>query len=141
MPLYLQLMEQIKHAIETGALKTGDQLPTLRQMAEDFVMTPNTVARAYRELQHEGVIELKHGSGAFVSGGVATRTQVIRRARTIVQSGLQRLVSLKLTEPEIRRLFENELGLLREEKVMRDRSNREGRGLDKSYVLGAERSP
>src|SRR6184192_85961 len=66
-PIYLQLMEQIKHAIETGALRAGEQLPGIRPLAEDLVINPNTVAKAYRELEHEGVIELRHGAGAFVS--------------------------------------------------------------------------
>src|SRR6266568_7633697 len=66
-PIYLQLMEQVKHAIETGALHPGDQLPGIRPLAEELVMNPNTVAKAYRELEREGVIDLRHGSGAFVS--------------------------------------------------------------------------
>ena len=74
-PIYLQLMEQIKHAIETGALKAGDQLPTIRKLSEDLVMNPNTVVRAYHELQHEGIIELKHGSGAFISESVAGQSE------------------------------------------------------------------
>ena len=57
-PIYLQLMEQVKHAIETGALQSGDQLPGIRPLAEDLVINANTVAKAYRELEHEGVIEL-----------------------------------------------------------------------------------
>ena len=109
LPMYLQLMEQIRHAIETGGLRAGDQLPTIRKMAEDLVMNPNTVVRAYRELQHEGIIELKHGSGAFVSESVGGRTRVTKKAQTIVQSALGRLADLGLTEDEIRRLFENEL--------------------------------
>src|SRR5260221_6135958 len=66
-PNYLQLMEQVKHAIETGALRPGEQLPGMRPLAEELVINPNTVAKAYRELEHEGVIELRHGAGAFVS--------------------------------------------------------------------------
>ncbi len=66
-PIYLQLMEQVKHAIETGALRPGEQLPGIRPLAEELVMNPNTVAKAYRELEHQGVIELRHGAGAFVS--------------------------------------------------------------------------
>ena len=116
-PLYLQLMEQIRHAVETGALKAGDQLPTIRKMAEDLVMNPNTVVRAYRELQHEGIIELRHGSGVFMSESVGGRTRVTKRAQTIVQSALDRLADLGLTEDEIRRLFENELAQLRAGKV------------------------
>jgi GntR family transcriptional regulator len=114
-PIYLQLMEQIKHAIETGALRAGDQLPTIRKLAEDLVMNPNTVVRAYRELQHEGVIELRHGSGAFISESVAGQTRVTHKAQTIVQSAVERLMALGLTEGEARRLFENELALLRAE--------------------------
>jgi GntR family transcriptional regulator len=114
-PIYFQLMEQIKHAIETGALRAGDQLPTIRKLSEDLVMNPNTVVRAYRELQHEGVIEVRHGSGAFISESVAGKTRVTRKAQTIVQSALERLISLGLTEDEARRLFENELALLRAE--------------------------
>jgi GntR family transcriptional regulator len=112
-PIYLQLMEQIKHAVETGALKAGDQLPTIRKLAQDLVMNPNTVVRAYRELQHEGVIELRHGSGAFISESVAGHAPVTRKAQAIVQAALERLRSLGLTEDEARRLFENELSLLR----------------------------
>ena len=66
-PIYLQLMDQVKHAIETGALRPGEQLPGLRKVAEQLVMNPNTVAKAYRELEHEGVIDLRQGTGAFVT--------------------------------------------------------------------------
>jgi len=117
-PLYLQLMEQVKHAVETGALRSGDQLPAIRKMAEDLVMNPNTVARAYRELEHEGIIELKHGSGAFISESVTWKSKAMRKAQPVVQSAVERLVASGLTEDEIRRLFENELALLRDGKKL-----------------------
>src|SRR5271167_608850 len=79
LPMYLQLIEQVKHAIETGALKAGDQLPTIRKVAEDLVMNPNTVVRAYRELEHEGVVDLRHGSGAFIKESAGDRTRVVRK--------------------------------------------------------------
>jgi GntR family transcriptional regulator len=116
-PLYLQLMDQVKHAVETGALRAGEQLPTIRKLAEDLVMNPNTVARAYRELEHEGVIELRHGSGAYISESVTGRLKVTRKAQNVVQSAIERLASSGLSEDEIRRLVENELALLRAEKV------------------------
>lgn len=112
-PLYLQLMEQIKHAVETGALREGDQLPAIRKVAEDLVMNPNTVVRAYRELEHEGVLELKHGSGAYIKESVGSRARLIRRAQTTVQQAVERLLLLGLTEEELRRLFENELAQAR----------------------------
>jgi len=113
MPLYLQLMEQVKHAIETGALRAGDQLPAMRKIAEELVMNPNTVARAYRELEHGGIIELKHGSGAYVSGSVMGRAKVMRKAQAIAEGAIQRMSELGLSEEEIRRFVENELSALR----------------------------
>jgi GntR family transcriptional regulator len=113
MPLYLQLIDQVKHAIDTGALGSGDRLPTIRAVAEDLVINPNTVVRAYRELQHEGIIDLKHGSGAFVTDSMTGRTKLTRKAQGIVQSALARLTELGLTETEMRRLFENEVSQLR----------------------------
>src|SRR4249919_3242791 len=87
-PIYLQLMEQVKHAIETGALRPGDQLPGIRPLAEELVINPNTVAKAYRDLEHEGVIELRHGAGAFVAGQARARkaTDAIRAGQTIVSA-------------------------------------------------------
>jgi GntR family transcriptional regulator len=108
-PLYIQLMEQVKHAVETGALRDGEQLPTIRKVAEDLVMNPNTVVRAYRELEHEGVVELKHGSGAYIRKPEGGRAGVIRKAQAVVQSAVERLLPLGLTEDELRRVFENEL--------------------------------
>ena len=65
-PLYLQLMQQIRHAVDTGVLRAGDQLPGIRTLAEQIVVSHNTVAKAYSELEHEGILELRHGSGAFI---------------------------------------------------------------------------
>jgi GntR family transcriptional regulator len=114
-PLYLQLMQQVKHAVETGALREGDQLPAIRKVAEDLVMNPNTVVRAYRELEHDGVIELRHGSGAYIKESAGTRAKVIHKAQAAVQSMIERLASLGLTEEELRRVFENELAQSRAE--------------------------
>jgi GntR family transcriptional regulator len=119
-PIYLQLMDQIKHAIETGALRPGDQLPTIRTLGEELVINPNTVIRAYRDLQHEGVIELRHGSGAFISDAVVGRSKVIRKGQAVMQAAIERLVSLGLTEEEMRRLVENALALQRTGKPSGD---------------------
>ena len=118
-PLYLQLIEQVKHAIETGAIRAGEQLPSVRQMAEDLLINPNTVARAYRELEHEEIIELRHGSGAFIRESIIPRARLMHKAQTVVESALDRLASFDLTEDEIRRLVENELALRRTRKQTR----------------------
>jgi GntR family transcriptional regulator len=111
-PIYLQLMEQVKHAVETGALRAGEQLPGIRPLAEELVINPNTVAKAYRELEHEGVIELRHGAGAFVSTTAAKGKKVsdkVRLAQPIVTGAVEKLRAKGLTDEEIRRLFEAEL--------------------------------
>ena len=66
-PLYRQVIEQVKVGISRGRLGPGDQLPTVRQLAVDLSINPNTVIRAYRELEIEGVLESHQGSGTFVS--------------------------------------------------------------------------
>ncbi|PYQ76005.1 MAG: GntR family transcriptional regulator [Acidobacteria bacterium] len=110
-PIYLQLMEQVKHAVETGALRPGEQLPGIRPLAEELVINANTVAKAYRELEHEGVIELRHGAGAFVSANAPAKkvTDSVRAGKTIVASAVERLRARGLSDDEIRRLFEAEL--------------------------------
>jgi len=118
-PIYIQLMEQVKHAIETGALRAGEQLPALRRLAEELVINPNTVVRAYRELEHEGVVEVRHGAGAFVRQRAAGQTLVSRKAQSIMQSAVERLAAAGLAEDAIRRLLENELAQLKEGVIRR----------------------
>ena len=110
-PIYLQLMEQVKHSIETGALRPGEQLPGIRPLAEELVMNPNTVAKAYRELEHEGVIELRHGAGAFVAANAQAKklTDRLRAGQAIVAAVVERLRGRGITDEEIRRLVEAEL--------------------------------
>ena len=121
-PIYLQLMEQVKHAIETGALRPGEQLPGIRPLAEELVINPNTVAKAYRELEHEGVIELRHGAGAFVSGTARGRKLAdrVRAGQAIVADAVDKLRSRGLADDEIRRLFEAKLAGLDETGGQRD---------------------
>jgi GntR family transcriptional regulator len=116
-PVYVQLMEQVKHALDTGALRPGDQLPAIRKLAEDLVVNPNTVVRAYRDLEHEGLVELRQGSGAFVRGSTGRSTRIGKRDQSVMQSAIERLVASGLTEDEIRRLFENELTSLLASKI------------------------
>jgi GntR family transcriptional regulator len=109
-PVYLQLIEQVKHAIDVGALRPGDQLPAIRRVAEELVINPNTVAKAYRDLEHTGLIELRQGAGAFVAdNGATSRVAQVRKAQPVLQAALDRLVASGLTPDEIRRAFEAEL--------------------------------
>ena len=65
-PIYVQIIDQIKHMIVTGELKPDDQLPTVRQLATDLRVNFNTIARAYRMLDEEGLISTQHGRGTFI---------------------------------------------------------------------------
>jgi GntR family transcriptional regulator len=110
-PLYVQLTEQVKHAIEIGALKPGEQLPGIRQLAQTLAINPNTVAKAYRDLEHDQVLELRQGSGAFVASGAtpAVPDGAMRRAQMVVGATVRQLKAAGLGTAEIRRLFEMEL--------------------------------
>jgi GntR family transcriptional regulator len=110
-PLYLQLMQQIRHAAETGALQDGEQLTGIRTLAEELVVSPNTVAKAYSELEHEGILELRQGSGAFLTLKRRTRslTDHVQVARRRLRDLIEQLREHGLLDEEIRRAFEAEL--------------------------------
>lgn len=92
-PIYLQLMRQIKHAVATGTLAPGEKMPTVRDLAGTLLVNPNTVARAYRDLEREGVLETAPGRGSFIRESAGPRLGVReRRAR------LQPFVSQLLAE-------------------------------------------
>jgi GntR family transcriptional regulator len=106
--LYLQLMQQIRHAVESGALRDGDQLPGIRTLAQELVVSPNTIAKAYSELEHEGLLELRQGSGAFISVNRRTRSlsDHLQVATRSVADLVERLREKEFRDEEIRRMFE-----------------------------------
>ncbi len=73
MPAYRQIIDQIRGALASGALATGDQLPTVRQLAVDLAINPNTVVRAYKELELGGLLETHQGTGTFISAQKISR--------------------------------------------------------------------
>jgi DNA-binding transcriptional regulator YhcF (GntR family) len=78
-PVYRQIIDQVMGGIAAGALAAGDQLPTVRQVAVDLSINPNTVMRAYRELEIRGVLETQQGTGTFISQQKVKRDEVERR--------------------------------------------------------------
>ena len=66
-PAYRQIIDQVRGGLASGALATGDQLPTVRQLAVDLAINPNTVVRAYKELELGGLLETQQGTGTFIS--------------------------------------------------------------------------
>jgi GntR family transcriptional regulator len=107
-PLYLQLMQQVRHAVETGVLQDGDQLPGIRTLAEELAVSHNTVAKAYSELEHEGLLDLRHGSGAYVLATRNTKPHIekIRFAQERVLALVESLKDKDFSEEEIRRFLE-----------------------------------
>ena len=81
-------------------------------------MNPNTVVRAYRELEHEGVLELKHGSGAFIKATPGGRARLVHEAQRVMHSTVERLISRGISKEELRRVFENELAQAGAEKPL-----------------------
>jgi len=110
-PLYLQLMQQIRHAAETGVLRDGDQLPSIRALADELVVSPNTIVKAYSELAHEGLLELRHGAGAFVCVKRRTRSLAdqVQASRRRIHALIEQLREEGLLDEEIRRAFEAEM--------------------------------
>src|SRR5205823_14411761 len=83
-PVYRQMIDQVKYYVASDALKPGDQLPSIRELAQSLAINPTTVVRVYTELEHEGVIEMRHGKGAFVTASgprmtAAERDKTLRR--------------------------------------------------------------
>ena len=110
-PVYQQLVEQVKHGVAAGLLTPGVKLPAVRRAAEDLLINPNTVVKAYRELEQAGFIEVHHGSGAFISASAPAlhRTDVVRDAIDIIRAAVDQLRDRGVTVAEMRRLLESEL--------------------------------
>lgn len=79
MPVYAQVVEQIKRAIATGVVRPSDPLPSLRETALKLKINPLTVGKAYKQLESEGLVETRHGLGSFVTDGAVELTRDFRR--------------------------------------------------------------
>src|SRR5579863_4802907 len=77
-PAYRQIIDQVQGGLASGALAAGDQLPTVRQLAVDLAINPNTVLRAYRELEIRGVLDTQQGTGTFISDRKVAQDQTER---------------------------------------------------------------
>jgi len=90
-PLYVQIKEQMRLAVASGAIKPGEQVPTVRDLATQLRINLNTVARAYRELQSEGLLTSRQGSGTFVSPDAQAISQT--ESRQMVRQMLDRVAA------------------------------------------------
>ncbi len=110
-PIYLQIVQQVTHAIEIGALQANEQLPPIRGLAEALITNPNTVAKAYRELEYRGVVELRQGIGAFVQRDSAAtgQAEAVKQAHQLMAATLASMKELGLSNASMRGVFEAEL--------------------------------
>ncbi len=111
-PIYLQLIEQVKRSVALGILQAGEQLPTVKQLALDLTVNPNTVAKAYRDLEREGVIETAPGRGSFVRADGAegsSRAAAGDVARDAIERAVREAKSVGLRRSDVRDLLEQAL--------------------------------
>ncbi len=105
-PIYLQIIEQVKRSVALGVLVPGEQLPTVKQLALDLTVNPNTVARAYRDLERDEVIETSPGRGSFVrQNGTAVssaRAAGSDLGREALAQAVREAKSLGLTRSQVR---------------------------------------
>ncbi len=110
-PLYLQLKEQIKTAVAGGVLKPGDRLPPVRELALKLTVNPNTIVRAYSELERDGLLSSEQGRGTFVRAaepllGVEERKIQVQG---LIDKVLVEAFNLRLTTEELKKLWEERL--------------------------------
>lgn len=103
LPIYQQLTQQIREAIARGELQPGERLPSVRQLAQDLVVNPNTIARAFTELEREGLVVSRQGLGIFVAqpGTELTRAARDRRLGELLDRWLTEAVHLGYAAEEV----------------------------------------
>jgi GntR family transcriptional regulator len=105
-PTYLQIVQQVRQAVRLGVLHPGDQLPTVKEVVGTLAINPNTVLRAYRELDLEGVTEGRRGVGTFVAADVAALpADDVRDLRADLQRWVKRARGAGLDADDIAALF------------------------------------
>lgn len=124
---YLQIVEQIKYALATGALRPGEQLPSIRALAEELRINRNTVAKAYGELEHEGVVKTMQGRGVFCCEGGSELNGEARRR--ILGEALDHVIvqayHLQVSGEEMQALLERRLEAF-DERVSRKTTQEQG---------------
>ena len=96
-PIYVQIVEQVKEMIASGRLSPGDKLPTVRRVAVDLMINPNTVSRAFLELEHAGIIESQRGVGSFVSENIGSdysKAETRRQTEKLIRGFLRGMMAL-----------------------------------------------
>jgi len=113
-PIWRQIADQVCRAVATGRLVAGEQVPSVRALAEELVLNPNTVARVYAELIREGVLEAHKGKGVFVARrrAVYTKSEKLRRLEATLEAYVNEGVYLGFSPEELREALEKKLRAL-----------------------------
>ena len=113
-PVYLQISQTIRRSIALGSLRGGEQVPSVREVAEMLTVNPNTVAKAYQLLEREGIVVTRKGIGTFVADGDVSITSQERKAvivekldRVLVEAG-----NLQLEKDEVEEIFQERLATM-----------------------------
>ena len=103
---YLQIVQQVKEALRLGTLDVGDQLPTVREVVSDLAINPNTVAKAYRDLEREGLVVARQGRGTFVASTLAPASlRHHDELRAALERWLESAIAAGLDEESVRALI------------------------------------
>jgi len=110
-PIYQQIVDQVKRSVAAGTLLPGDQLPTVRELATDLVVNPNTVARAYQDLERENVVQTRRGLGTFICEP-ATRLNLQERRQLVADQldrALVEALHLDIRPEEIKQILDDRI--------------------------------
>jgi len=109
--IYDQIVRQLKFAVASGALKSGELIPSVRELARELAINPNTIARAYRQLQEDDVLQSVRGTGLEVATGAGERcrNERLKLIRTRLRQVLAEAKQSKLNSKDLRELVEKEL--------------------------------
>src|SRR5262245_65647215 len=112
-PVYMQLVEQVRRALRLGRLEPGDRLPTVREVAAAVTINPNTVLKAYRELEHEGLVEGRPGQGTFVVRSLSGPSpKTLDKLRRGLEAGVDQARAAGLEPVHIRAAGDSTIGSL-----------------------------
>ena len=104
-PPYLQLIQQVRRALKLGMLFEGDQLPTVKEVVGRIAINPNTVSKAYRELEHEGLVTARAGVGTFIAKSLSESTTALAPLRHDLQHWVEAARKAGLDDESIEALF------------------------------------
>jgi len=110
-PIYRQIVDQVRQAVAGGTLRPGDRLPPVRDLAVELAVNPNTVARAYQDLERDGVIETSRGRGTFVASGAAkvAEAERVERLGPVLDRVIAEAYLLGISEDDLGRILEKRL--------------------------------